>query len=48
LLNGAGGDGGAYEISLSRNLILIKHFYDLNPGSALKVMGDDRAACGVA
>ncbi|HZF39368.1 MAG TPA: hypothetical protein VE715_11115 [Blastocatellia bacterium] len=38
----------AYEISLSRNRILIKLFYDLNPGNALNVMGDDWRNRGLA
>jgi hypothetical protein len=38
----------AYEISLSRNPILIKSFYDLNPRSALNIIGDDWRNCGLA
>jgi hypothetical protein len=39
---------GAYEISLSRNRILIKLFNDLNPRNALNVMGDDWRRRGLA
>jgi hypothetical protein len=38
----------AYEISLSHNRILIKLFYDLNPGSAPNVFGDDLRNRGLA
>ena len=38
----------ANEISLSRNRILIKLFYDLNPGSAPIVCGDGWRNRGLA
>ncbi len=39
---------GAYEISLSRNYILIKLFYDLNARSAPNVLPDDWRNRGLA
>jgi len=41
LWNGAGAARGAYDISLSRNRILIKLLYDLNPGNARDGLPDD-------
>jgi hypothetical protein len=38
----------AYEISLSRNHILVKLFYDLNPGNAPNVFGDGWRNRGLA
>jgi hypothetical protein len=38
----------AYEISLSHNRILIKLFYDLNPGCAPNVFADNWGNRGLA
>jgi hypothetical protein len=40
LWNWAGAAWGAYEIVLSRNRILVKMFYDLNPREATNVLPD--------
>jgi len=48
LWNGAGAARGAYDISLSRNRILIKVLYDLNPGNSRDVLPDDWRIRGLA
>jgi hypothetical protein len=48
IVEGSRSRRGAYEISFSRNRILIKLFYDLNPGLAPDVLPDGRRERGLA